>query len=280
MKKIFFVLFISTIALHSFGQNNQTTNDKNTQSASDKKKQERKDRINNLIKREEEGALIYSKQSAFGFKAATDGWGASYEHGKYKTITKTNLWWAEIGGRKSANEEKISSEQDIGNGLILIGNPYVFGKINNFYYLKAGIGQQYLIGGKGNKNGIAVSAIYGGGVTLGYLKPYYINIDTVGNGDGVDIKYQESTATYFTDPSIITGSSGFTKGFGEGKFVPGAFARVALRFDYGRYNEMLSAIETGVNLEYYSQKMPIMLNSKDKQFFINAYVAIEFGRRK
>ena len=69
----------------------------------DIKKQEKKERINNLIKREEEGALIYSKQTAFGFKANTDGWGASYEHGKYKTITTTNLWWAELGSRKSPN---------------------------------------------------------------------------------------------------------------------------------------------------------------------------------
>ena len=38
------------------------------------------------------------------------------------------------------------------------------------------VGQQYLIGGKGNKNGVAVSAIYGGGLSLGYLKPYYLNV--------------------------------------------------------------------------------------------------------
>lgn len=245
----------------------------------DKKKQERKDRINNLIKREEEGALIYQKQTAFGVKLNTDGWGVSFEHGKYKTITSTNLWWAELGEKKSHSEEKVTSSQIVGD-FILIGNPYVYGKINNFYYLKAGIGQQYLIGGKGNKNGVAVSAIYGGGISMGYLKPYYLSIDSTQSGNTFDAKYDPSNPDLFLNAANISGSAGFTKGFGEGKLVPGAFLRLALRFDYGRYNEMLSAIETGINADYYTKDMPIMLNTKEKKFFFNAYIAIEFGGRK
>lgn len=231
-----------------------------------------------LMKKYEEGTLIYSKQSAFGLKLNTDGWGLFYEHGKYKTLTKTNLWWAEMGERKSPKEEKQSVVLDLGN-FAVIGNPFIYGKINNFYYLKGGIGQQMLIGGKGNKNGVAVSAIYGGGLTLGYLKPYYLTIqDSAGNIG--DIKYGPSTADEFLNPYVITGSPGFTKGFTEGKWVPGAFARLALRFDYGRYNELLSAVETGINAEFYSQNMPIMANNPEKSFFFNAYVSFVFGKRK
>ena len=105
--------------------------------------------MNKLMKQYEEGSLIYSKQSAFGFKLNTDGWGLMYEHGKYKSISKTNLWWIEMGERHSPKEEKITAGQDLG-GIFLIGNPYSYGKINNFYYLKGGIGQQILIGGKSN----------------------------------------------------------------------------------------------------------------------------------
>lgn len=246
------------------------------------KKQERKDKINQMIKEEEEGAMIYSKQTAFGFKLNTDGWGASFEHGKYKTITKTNLWWFELGERKSHKEEKISTGQDIGGGFILVGNPYIYGKQNNFYYLKLGLGQQLLIGGKGNKNGVAVSAVYGGGLSMGYLKPYYLNVHSDDLGD-IDVKYVGADSTnksLFLDPNRINGASGFTKGFGEGKFVPGAFARVALRFDYGRFNEFLSAFEVGLNAEFYSKTMPILISNPERRFFFNGYVAIEFGSRK
>ncbi|HRI21318.1 MAG TPA: hypothetical protein PLA68_10190, partial [Panacibacter sp.] len=135
---------------------------------------------------------------------------------------------------------------------------------------------------KGNKNGVAVSAIYGGGITMGYLKPYYLSVRDVTTGNPVDIKYTDSTAEQFLDPNPenILGGSGFTKGFTEGKFVPGAFARVAMRFDYGRYNEFLSAIEVGLNAEYYTKSMPILIDNPEKKFFFNGYIAFEFGRRK
>lgn len=242
------------------------------------KKAERREKINQLIKQEEEGALIYQKQGAFGFKFNTDGWGMFYEHGKYKTINKTNLWWLELGERKHKKEEKVPT-LSASQGFLVISS-YIYGKQNNFYYLKAGLGQQLLIGGKGNKNGVAVSAIYGGGFTAGLLKPYYIEIQNPSTNAREQIKYTPANENLFLDPSIIIGKGGLTKGFNEIKFVPGAHARAALRFDYGRYNEILSAMEVGVNAEYYSKTMPILLLNKENKFFFNAYIALVFGKRK
>lgn len=231
------------------------------------------------MKQEEEGALIYNKQGAFGIKLNTDGYGIFYEHGKYKTIDKTNIWWLELGERRSQKEERASTVYQDGSGFV-IGNSYIFGKRNNFYYLKAGIGQQRLIGGKGNKNGVAVSAIYGGGISAGLLKPYYLKVINPVTNQLESVKYQGDNDTTFLDPGVIAGSSGFFKGIGETKIVPGLNARLALRFDYGRYNELLSAIEVGVQAEFYTQKMPILINVPDKQFFFQGYVALVFGKRK
>jgi hypothetical protein len=239
------------------------------------KKNERKDRINELMKQEEEGALIFQNQSIFGLKLTTDGYAGFYELGKLKTPTKTNIYSIEIGERKHPKEEKVPGR---GNGGFSIGNPYIFGKINNFYYAKLGIGQQRLIGGKGNKNGVAVAAIYSGGLTAGLLKPYYLQIDHPSIED-TDVKY-DNNDTVFLNDSYITGSSGIAKGFNEMKFVPGGFAKVGLRFDYGKYNEMVSAVEVGLGVEAYSKKMPIVLLNKEKQLFFHAYAAILFGRRK
>lgn len=242
------------------------------------KKAEKRERINQLIKQEEEGALIFQKQSTTGIKFNTDGWGLFLEKGKYKTITKTSLYWLEFGERNHPKEEKVptlSSSQ----GMVVFSS-FVYGKQNNFFYLKMGIGQQKLIGGKGNKNGVAVSAIYGGGISAGLLKPYYLDIQKP-NGRGVieQIKYNNNESV-FLDPNLIIGHSSFFKGFNEIQFVPGGYARTALRFDYGRYNEAISAIEVGINAEYYSKKMPILLLNDPKSFFFNAYVSIVFGKRK
>ncbi|MDB5231993.1 MAG: hypothetical protein JWN76_2798, partial [Chitinophagaceae bacterium] len=115
----------------------------------DKKQQRRDDRkqyINQLSRQEEEGTIIFSKQSAFGVKINTDGYGAFYELGKAKSVLTTNLYWLEIGERKHPKEEKHSYVYN----ATFLGSPYIYGKINNFFFANFGIGQQRLIGGKGN----------------------------------------------------------------------------------------------------------------------------------
>ncbi len=274
VKKLFFIVTITCSVLTASAQQKVKSAGADARAL---KKAERREKINQLIKQEEEGALIYHKQGAFGFKFNTDGWGMYYEHGKYKTINNTSLWWLELGERKHPKEEKVPT-LSASQGFLIISS-YIYGKQNNFYYLKAGIGQQKLIGGKGNKNGVAVSAIYGGGLSAGLLKPYYIEIQNPSTQKKEEIKYTGNDSV-FLNPSVILGKGGLTKGFGEMKFVPGVHARAALRFDYGRYNEVLSALEVGVNAEYYTQAMPILLLNKERKFFFNAYISLVFGKRK
>lgn len=243
-----------------------------TKTKSDIRK-ERAARLDKLRSGEDEDALIYNKQGAFGIRLNTDGYGVWYEHGKYKSLSLTNLWWISLDERKDPKEQRVTNT----DGIFQIGNPFVYGKIKNFYQLKVGIGQQRLIGGKDVKNGIAVSAIYGGGVSAGITKPYYINVtDSIGNRD---ISYSSETDKVFR-LGPINGGSGFGKGFNQLSFIPGAFAKVALRFDYGHFNELLSAIETGVTAQYYTKDIQMMIDQPSKKFFFNAYVALVFGKRK
>jgi hypothetical protein len=53
-----------------------------------------------------------------------------------------------------------------------------------------------------------------------------------------------------------------------------------MRFDYGRYNETVSALEIGMSLEAYASKIPIMALREEKRMFFQGYIAILFGRRK
>jgi len=240
-----------------------------------KEKAAREDaRIKKMQKDAEQGALIFNKQSAFSISLRSDGYGLGYEHGKYKKINKTNLWWLTLGERKNPKEEKIMKQA----AGFQVGNPYIFGKQNNFYFLNIGFGKQLLLGGKSAKNGIAVSAIYGGGLSLGMLKPYYLDVNTAA-GTRDNIKYEDNPST-FLDPSSINGAAPFGKGFNEIKYVPGVFAKGALRFDYGRFNDILSALEISFSGEYYAQKMPIMLLNKEKNFFITGSISLIFGSRR
>lgn len=271
IRKIGFVILLLSVL--------QASAQRRELSAKELKKAERRERINQLIKQEEEGALIYNKQGIFGIRFNTDGYGIMYEKGKYKTVTKTNLWWLEFGERRHKKEEKLTVGQVVLPGFI-IGNPFVYGKVNNFFYFKVGFGQQRLIGGKGNKNGVAVSAVYGGGLSAAILKPYYIEVEDPLNGQTKQIKYDNTNDAEFLDATGILGSAGLFKGIGESKFQPGGHLKAGVRFDYGRFNETVSALEVGLSAEYYAQPIKQMLLQDDKKFFWGAYVNVLFGRRK
>jgi hypothetical protein len=266
VKKFNIVLLLFTIALATSAQNTGTRRE------SKKDKQEaRRQKINAMSKQAEEGVLIFSKQSIFGLQLRTNGFGAFYELGKMKTNRKTNIYRLDITEIKHPKEEKLPS------GGIFFGNPFIYGKINNFYQATFGFGQQYILGQKGNKNGVAVSAIYNAGLALGLLRPYYIDVND--NGVSKTIKYTVEDSAMFLSANIL-GGGGFGKGWSEIKVKPGAFAKTAIRFDYGRFNEVVSGIEVGISAEFYSSKIPILLKQKDKQFFYQGYLSILFGRRK
>lgn len=239
------------------------------------KKEARRQKINSLIRQSEEGVLIYQKQSIFGAQARTNGYGFFYEMGRMKTNRKTNIYRIDFTEIKHQKENKVQTS----NGFIFFGNPFIYGKVNNFYQLTLAFGQQHMLGQKGNKNGVAVSAVYNGGLALGLLRPYYLEVVDQQTNQSKDIKYSSADSIDFLGPNII-GSSGIGKGWNEIKVKPGLFAKTALRFDYGRFNEAVQGLEIGLSGEFYAQKIPIMARQKDRQFFFQAYVAILFGRRK
>ncbi len=117
--------------------------------------------------------LVYSKQSIFGIQGRTNGYGVFYELGKMKTNRKTNIYRIDFTEIKNQKEEKLSNTVE----RPLFSNPFIYGKINNFYQVTLGFGQQYILGQKGNKNGVAVSAVFNGGLALGLLRPYYMEVE-------------------------------------------------------------------------------------------------------
>lgn len=238
------------------------------------KKEARRQKINDLVRQAEEGVLVYHKQSVFGIQLRTNGYGIFYELGKMKTNRKTEIYRIDIAEIKDPREEKLLGQS------FIFGNPYIFGKRNYFYPVTLGYGQQYIFGQKGNKNGVAVTGLWSAGVSLGLLRPYYVRVNDTQTGGEKNLKYSVEDSAQFVDQSIIVAGGGIGKGWGEIQLKPGAFAKVGMRFDYGRYNETVSALEIGMSLEAYGSKIPILLYQKERQLFFQGYVAIVFGKRK
>ncbi len=242
------------------------------------KKNEKRQRINEILKHEEEGEPSYEKHAVYGFKMNHDGYGFSYEIGKMKSPYKATLLQFELNEKRHLKEEKDNRLINYGP-FIEAGRNFVYGKINQFYQLKGAYGQQVMIGNKGNKNGVAVYGIYSGGLSLGLLRPTYLEV--VGpNGKVNTIKYTPKDSAAFLDGSKILGGTGIAKGWNELSIAPGIHAKAALRFDWNRFNNALSAIEFGFNLEYYPKKIEQMAKLEGRNLFANGYLSLVFGRRK
>jgi hypothetical protein len=265
MKKLLFIALAVSFCTGVLAQ--QKPNSKK------ERKEEKRKRIDALIKQEEEGVIAYKKQTAYGIKLISDGYGAFFEIGRAKSIRKTMLYQFEITERKHQKEEKITS-------LTNFSSPFIYGKINYFYPVKLGAQLQYLLGNKSNKNGVSVSANLGGGLVVGLLRPYEIEVDK--NGERTFVKYDSPDSLLFINANNDQSASGPNIGTGWNglKVTPGIYVKPAVRFDYGRLNDMVSAIEVGLNAEFYTKKIPQMLYNKQQQFFFSAYFAIMFGKRK
>ncbi|MEP6927844.1 MAG: hypothetical protein ABI834_09425 [Ginsengibacter sp.] len=258
MRKIIFIIFIISASCGASAQKSKK-----------QRQQEKRAHINNLIKEEEEGVIAYKKSFVFGGKLISDGYGVFFELGRQNSVKKSTLYQLEISERKNVKEDKQSNP-------FINSIPFIYGKENFFYPVKLGVQQQILFGNKSNKNGVSVTGNYGGGLSLALLRPYYVQVQK-GN-EFVYVKYKSSDSSIFLDQP--QGGPTFGKGWSEITVTPGLYAKTSVRFDYGSYNEIVSAIEVGITGEFYSKKIPILVQVPQKQFFFSAFVAILFGKRK
>jgi len=267
MKKLF-LLFI-TAAIISPGMAQDAKTNKKT------KKEERKLRISAIARQEEEGVIKYKKHTVFGLKLTTDGYGGFIEVLRAQSVKKALLFQLDISERKHPREAKQSNPFDYTGTT----NPLIFGKQNFCYPIKLGVQKQILLGNKGNKNGVSISGNAGGGFVAGLLRPYLAEVYRDGQRKFVNYFSDDNLKNIPADSTLIGGPS-FSSGWSNLKFTPGLYIKTGLRFDFGKYNEMVNALEVGLSEEFYSKKIPQMAYNNKKQAFFSAYVTIMFGKRK
>ncbi len=262
MKKLFLSALCILTVFGAFAQRD---------SAQKKTKREiRKERIDAMSRLEEEGIITNKKSTVFGLKLTTDGYGGFIEIGRAKSVKNALLFQLDITERKHEKEEKQQ-------GPFGTTAPIIYGKINYFYPVKLGVQYQQILGNKGNKNGVSVTGNLGGGVIAGLLRPYLLDVNKLGERKFVG--YESADSSYFLNGPYYGGPNLGT-GWQKLKVTPGIYIKPAVRFDYGKYNEVVSAVEIGITAEFYAKKIPQMIYADQKQFFFGAYASILFGKRK
>lgn len=225
-----------------------------------------------------------SKEFSLGLRVNSDGWGLFVDRGRLRSEDRNpdmfhnvRIIQVELSERRHFKEIKAANSSSTTPGT---SNPsaFIYGKVNSFYTFKLGYGNRKMIAGKPEQGTVSIHWVYLGGLSLGLLKPYYIDVS---NGfETKSIKYSDSTSNQFINYNQIVGSSGWSKGLSETKIVPGFFLRTGFHFDFANNKRAKMALETGATLEYYTSEIQQMAMQKEQSMFFNVYAALQFGKRR
>lgn len=221
--------------------------------------------------------ILYNKEVSLNIKLhTTRGLSIGAEWGKLKTYYRTNYYFASIGELKHPKEKRQSGKTTASGSF----RPYIFGKKNNFFALRAGWGHKRYYSEKAKHKGVALATSLSFGPTLGLLKPYYLVLPASDdNRSPVHSKYSEENAAYFLNETHVLGASPFTKGLAEMKFLPGANFSYAVHLDWGAFDEFVKALEIGIMIDAFPKKVPIFAVGENTPYFLNFFVNLQLGKR-
>ncbi len=202
------------------------------------------------------------------------GWQISSKFGIEKTGKNIRIYEFDLSRIKSPREYKYA------NPGIPNPKPYVYGKQYDFFAARFGSGIQRLIFDKSQVNGVEIRYQASGGLSLGLLKPVYLDILYATSGPNPQLytlseKY-DPTRHY---PDNIYGGSGFFTGIDELIIRPGVYGKFALLFEWAKYQEDISYLEAGITIDAFPKEMPLMANQYNSNVFISFYIGFQLGQR-
>lgn len=243
MKIIF--LFLFSIPLLLFGQNEaSSTND--------------------------EGNILYRKEASGGILVHGNGWGITFKSGKHITGYRKRILNFDFVSLKHPKEYKVTNPIYIDSS-----KPFVFGKLNYVYVLRAGLGNQNIIFSKAERSGVEVRFNYYGGLNLGLTIPVYL--DVIEEDQFVVTKRYDPNDPSMQSVLNIFGKAPFFTGFSSMKAYPGIHAKTSLSFEYSGWQRKIAALETGITVDYFPNAIPIMAYNESENVYVNFFISLMWG---
>lgn len=215
--------------------------------------------------------VLFRNESSWGIFIHSRGLGVNYMRAKHVTGTRKKLFEIQALNIKHPKEIKVSNSLDN-------SKRFKYGKLNNVFVLRGGVGYQTTIYKKADKKSVEIRSAYFLGANLSFAKPSYI---LVYRQSLTGVKYQESIRY---NPEVhnidsVSGRGPLLDGLGELKVYPGFYAKANLSFEYAPYSNKVKAIETGVIFDFYPNALPIMARNTPENFIVTLYVSFVFGKK-
>jgi hypothetical protein len=211
--------------------------------------------------------IQFRNEKGFSLLANSNGFGFGYSYAKWINIHRKFIYEGDINTVKHPKEKKTTFYY--GDSF----KRYVYGKTNNAFNIRAGVGQQHVLYRKLDKNSIGVRYFYTGGVTTMFLKPiYYLVYDA--NMENYEWELFEKNTPFW----YIIDRKPFFNAFNEIKVIPGLYFRTGFNFDFGKEDKVLNSLEFGITLDTYLNKVKIMETKNNPSFIPAVYIAYRWGK--
>lgn len=223
--------------------------------------------------------ILFKKMRYAGVNLNTFGYGGTFTQGKFLEAKKIRLYSVDFLFVK--HEKEVKSW-----GLDPSGRSYFYGKENSFMTLRATFGKKYVVAEKLRRSGVQVGYNWQLGPVFGFTKPVYLEIISQDARNGSLSVEKFNVDKHYIDN--IHGRASGLRGLGELKFYPGLTGKFSMNFEYSNERERLKGIETGVALDVFPSRIPIMAekilredinNPKNHQFFFSLYISLFFGTK-
>lgn len=219
----------------------------------------------------EEKGIVYRKIRSMGGYIHSRGSGLCFRRGVNETGFRSAQF--DFSLQTMRHPKEIRSVNPFSDNAI----GYIYGKSNSILMLRTGWGKQFIVHPEGDKGGVETGFCIYGGASWALLKPVYLNVYYFDNSFGV----RERTERYNPQlhyPDNISGRAPFLFGIGESRFSAGLYANVGMQFEFGKKQQNLRTLETGVAADIMARPIEIMANNPAERLFVTLYIRLMYGK--
>ncbi len=223
---------------------------------------------------EPEGQTVTTKEWELEFFLNTSGGGLGFQQGWTPDYFNKHFWEINLLYNQHPKAVRARSADPEATA-------YSYGKLYDLFFLRGGYGYQRTLNHKPYWGGVQVRYTISGGFTLGIGIPVFVNIRYPGpNGFFIreTVQYDPENPNHTIDK--ILGRAGFFKGFSKTALRPGFYAKTGLQFDFSQNDLRIHVLEVGGTIDMVFPFIRQMAFNKAKPFYLCAYVAYHFGKKK
>ncbi len=216
---------------------------------------------------------VYLNEFSMGPMFHTRGYGVNFRRTYYLDGYTKQGWELDLVNIRHPKE--VNSFNQFENS----SRGYVQQKINTLYSLRSGYTREYILVDKTDRGTVSLSIPVAAGLSLGMLKPVYIEVF-----DNEGFLRVERYDPAIHDFNEIYGRASFFTGIDEIEFRPGIYFKSGASFDFNILDDKVTTLEIGAIADYFFASVPIMyepsgVESTNKAWFFQLYLTVNFGKK-